>query len=139
VSRYLILTHKTALSSELQQQVGALVAQDPSSEFAILVPELHDLDFTWEGETVDVADQRAQAAKSLLEESLNARVIRAVVGSSDPLHAIGDELQTNPGYDTIVICTLPPGVSRWLHLDLVHQAERKFGLPIVHVVVHSHT
>jgi hypothetical protein len=26
---------------------------------------------------------------------------------------------------TLVICTLPPGISRWLKLDLVHRAERK--------------
>ena len=50
---------------------------------------------------------------------------------------IADELSAQPAYDTLVICTLPPGVSRWLRLDLVHQAERKFGLPIIHVVAHS--
>jgi hypothetical protein len=129
VSRYLIVTHKTAFSAELRDKVGELLARDASAEFAILVP--------WDDESVDDAGWRAESARSLLEETLNARVVRTSVGPSDPLRAIGDELSAHPGYDTLVICTLPPGASRWLRLDLVHQAERKFGLPIIHVVAHS--
>jgi hypothetical protein len=137
VSRYLIVTYQTAFSAELREKVAELMAGDTTAEFAIVLPDPHSVDFTWEGETVDIANQRAQAAKSLLEDKLNAKVTRAVVGSSDPLRAIGDELGSQPAYDTLVICTLPPGVSRWLHLDVVHHAERKFGLPTIHVVAHS--
>jgi 2Fe-2S iron-sulfur cluster binding domain len=36
-----------------------------------------------------------------------------------------------------VVCTLPPGISRWLKLDLVHRAERKFGLRVIHVVAEA--
>jgi hypothetical protein len=97
---------------------------------------LPSLDYSWEGEVVDVASQRAESARLLLEENLNAKVIRTTVGSSDPLRAIGDELSAHPEYDTLLICTLPPGVSRWLHLDLVHQA-KKFHLPVTHVVAHT--
>jgi hypothetical protein len=43
----------------------------------------------------------------------------------------------HPGYDTLVICTLPPGISRWLKLDLVHRAERKFGPRVIHVVAEA--
>jgi hypothetical protein len=137
VSRYLVVTHKTAFSTELRQKVGELVATDAGAEFAILVPELQGLDYSWEGENVDVASQRAESARVLLEETLNAKVVRTAVGSPDPLRAIGDELQAHPGYDRLVICTLPPGASRWLRLDLVHQAERKFHIPVTHVVAHS--
>src|SRR5262245_38886095 len=136
MSRYLIVTHKTAFSSELREKIGELVAEEASAEFAILVPEEHNLDYSWEGESVDVASQRAESARLLLAERLNAKVIRTTVGSSDPLRAIGDELRAHPGYDTLLICTLPPGVSRWLHLDLVHQA-KKYRLPVIHVVAHS--
>jgi hypothetical protein len=117
--------------------VTALVAEDPAAEFAILVPEAPDLAFTWEGETVDVARQRGEAAKAVFEETAGARVVRTAVGASDPLQAIADELGSHHTYDTLVICTLPLGVSRWLKLDVVHQAERKFGLPVVHVVGHA--
>ena len=137
MSRYLIVTHQTALSPDLQRKVSALVAEDPAAEFAVLVPEAPGLSFTWEGETVDVARHRAEAAKTLLEETARARVFRTAVGAPDPLQAITDELLMHPGYDALVICTLPPGISRWLKLDLVHRAERKFGLRVIHVVAET--
>jgi hypothetical protein len=136
MSRYLVVTHQTALSPDLQRRVRALVTEDPAAEFAVLVPEAPRLP-TWEGETVDVAGQRAEAAKTLLEETAQARVVRTAVGAPDPLQAITDELRTHPGYETLVICTLLPGISRWLKLDLLHRAERKFGLRVIHVVAEA--
>lgn len=137
MSRYLVVTHQTALSPDLQRTVRALVAQDPAAEFAVLVPEAPGVATTWEGETVDVARQRAEAAKTILEERAAARVFRASVGAPEPLQAIADELRMQPDYDALIICTLPPGISRWLRLDLVHRAERKFGLRVIHVVAGS--
>lgn len=138
MSKYLIITHQTALSPDLQSEVRALIAGDPDAEFAVLVPEAPGVAITWEGETVDVARHRAEAAQTLLEETAGARVFRTAVGAPDPLQAISDELRTHPGYSTLVICTLPPGISRWLKLDLVHRAERKFGLRVIHVVAAAH-
>ena len=137
MSRYLVVAHQTALSSALHRKVSALVAEDHAAEFAVLVPEAPGPPLTWEGETVDVARQRAEAARTLLEEKAQARVVRIAVGAPEPLQAITDELRAQPGYDTLVICTLPPGVSRWLRLDLVHRAERKFGLRVIHVVAEA--
>jgi hypothetical protein len=137
MSRYLVVAHQTALSPDLQRKVRALIAEDPAAEFAVLVPEAPGVPLTWEGETVDVAAQRAEASRTLLEETAGARVFRTAVGAPEPLQAIADELRKHPGYDTLVICTLPPGVSRWLKLDLVHRAERKFGLRVIHVVAEA--
>ncbi|PYO57019.1 MAG: hypothetical protein DMD83_11420 [Candidatus Rokuibacteriota bacterium] len=137
MSRYLVVTHQTALSPDLQRTVRGLVAEDPAAEFAVLVPELPGPGFTWEGETVDVARQRAEAARTLLEETARARVFRTAVGAPEPLQAIADEVLAHPGYDTLVICTLPPGISRWLKLDLLHRAERRFGLRVIHVVAEA--
>ena len=137
MSKYLVVTHRTALSPALQQKVRALVAEDGAAEFGVLVPEAPGGTTTWEGETIDGAKQRADAAKTLLEETAQARVFRTAVGAPDPLQAIKDELLAQPGYETLVICTLPPGVSRWLKLDLVHRAERKFGLRVIHVVAEA--
>lgn len=137
MSRYLVVTHQTALSPELQRKVGDLVTGEPEAEFAILVPEAHTQDFSWEGEFVDVARQRADSVAEHLKSSVGARVVRTAVGSSDPLQAIADELRHHPDYGTLVICTFPPGVSRWLRMDVVHHAERKFGLPVIHVVAQA--
>jgi hypothetical protein len=137
MARYLVVTHQTALSPELQRRVAALVAEDPAAEFTVLVPEAPGSTFTWEGETVDVTRHRAEATKTVLEARAGARVVRTAVGPSDPLQAITDELRSHPGYDCLVICTLPPGISRWLKLDLLHRAERKFGLRVLHVVAEA--
>jgi len=139
MSKYLVVTHRTALSPDLQRRVSALVEQDPSAEFAVLVPEAPGALTTWEGETIDAAKQRAEAAKTLLEENARARVVHTAVGDPDPLQAITDELRAHPGYAGLVICTFPPGVSRWLKMDLVHRAERKFHLPVIHVVAEAST
>ena len=137
MSRYLVVTHQTAFSPDLHRKVRALISEDPAAEFAVLVPETPGPTFTWEGETVGGAKQRAEAAKTLLEETVAARVLWATPGAPEPLQAITDELRMHPGYDVLVICTLPPGVSRWLKLDLVHRAERKFGLRVIHVVAEA--
>lgn len=136
MSRYLIVTHLTALSPELHGEVGKLIAGDPAAEFTVLVPE-QEAEHSWEGEPVDVAGRQAEAAAAHLTSKVGARVVRTTVGVSDPLQAIADEIADNAGYTTLVICTLPLGASRWLRRDIVHHAARKFGLPIVHVVAHG--
>jgi hypothetical protein len=47
--------------------------------------------------------------------------------------AIRDALRGHV-FDGIILSTLPPGVSRWLKLDLPHRVERDFGVPVTHVV-----
>jgi hypothetical protein len=137
MSRFLIVAHHTALTRELQDKVRALAAGDRAAEFTILVPEDPEQNYSWEGESVDVAQQRADIASEVLQESTGVHIARAVVGVDDPLKAIEDELGSHPGYDGIVICTLPLGISRWLRMDVIHQATRKFGLPVAHVVAHA--
>jgi len=59
------------------------------------------------------------------------------VGSHQPLDAIAAGLDQGP-FDEIILSTLPPGVSRWLKLDLPHRVERSFGLPVAHVQAEEH-
>ena len=136
MARYLVVAHQTAESPEIIEKVQALAREDDAAEFAILVPATpvqHLL--TWvEGEADAVAQDKANAAKLRFETEAQAKVSRATVGDASPILGIEDELREHPGYyDTLVICTLPPGVSRWLGLDLPHQAKR-FGLPVIHVI-----
>ena len=136
MTHYLVVAHQTATSAELLQRVSELAAFDPETIFTVLVPAtpvVHLL--TWEeGETNQIARQRAEEARERFEGS-GLNVAQAKVGDGSPLLAIGDELRAHPGeYDAVVLSTLPPGLSRWLRLDVHHQAERKFGLPVIHVV-----
>lgn len=137
MSRNLIVTHQTASSPELIAQVREVLEKDVAAEFAILVPELPTETVSWEGETVDAAEQRAEAAKWMLVQTLAAQVTRTAVGVSNPLDAIAQELAMHPDYDGLIICTLAPGLSRWLQLDLVHHAQRQFQLPVTHVIAQT--
>jgi hypothetical protein len=134
VSRYLIVTHQTARSPELQRKVADLIAEDSSAEFAILVPESATHDLSWEGEHIDVARQQAEAAQEVLTNNTGAKVVRTTAGVADPLKAIEAELKGHKDYDKLVICTLPVGRSRWLRRDIIHNAQKRFGLPVIHVI-----
>ncbi len=124
MTHYLVVAHQTATSAELLQCVVELAAFDPATVFTVLVPAtplVHLL--TWEeGETNEIARQRAEEARERFEGS-GLNVAQAKVGDGSPLLAIGDELRAHPEeYDAVVLSTLPPGVSRWLRLDVHHLA-----------------
>lgn len=76
--------------------------------------------------------RRAQAEAEAARQALEAQgipIALAKAGDVSPLLA-------HPGeYQAIVLATLPPGLSRWLRLDVHSQAER-FGLPVIHVIAH---
>jgi hypothetical protein len=136
MTSYLVVAHQTATSYELLEQVSRLALDDNNATFTILVPATPvDHLLTWEeGETREIAQKHAELAKALFE-SRGLRVARTQVGDDSPILAIDDELRQSPGeYDAIVLSTFPPGVSRWLRMDVHQQAERKYGMPVVHVV-----
>jgi hypothetical protein len=137
VSRYLIVTHQTARSPELQQKVADLIAEDPNAEFAILVPESAPHDLSWEGEHIDVARQQAEASQHVLSQNVGAKIVRTTAGVEDPLKAIEAELKGHKDYDKLLICTLPVGRSRWLRRDVIRNAQKRFGLPVIHVIAQA--
>ena len=139
MSRYLVVAHQTATSPELLDRMSQVAANDPDAVFTLLVPAtpVPHLLVWYEGETRDIARQKAEEAKALFEKN-GLNVARAGIGDSSPLLAIEDELRARPDeYDTIVLSTLPPGISRWLRLDVHSQAEGRFNLPVVHVVAQA--
>ena len=136
IAHYLVVAHQTSTSPELLQRVSELASDDPHTTFTILVPATpvaHLL--TWEeGETQTIARNRAEKARTLFEEQ-GVQVEGTKVGDASPLLAIDDELRAQPQqYDGIVLSTLPAKISRWLRLDVHNQSERKFGIPVIHVV-----
>ncbi len=136
--RYLVVAHQTATSPELQRQVTRIVKEDASAEFAILVPASTHTGSQFaidESGAREAARERAHEAAAMLEQT-GATVVRTAAGSRYPYDAIADELRDRPGYEALVICTLPAGISRWLHQDLQHKAEH-FGLPVIHVTAQS--
>jgi hypothetical protein len=55
------------------------------------------------------------------------------LGDNDPVNA-ALEAWDPMRYDEIVVCTLPPGESTWLHIDLPHRLRRLTDATVQHVV-----
>ena len=139
--RILILANQTASSPELTNAIREIIKKDAATEFVLLVPAtpVEDLLDWQDGDNEAVAKRTAQTAKEHLE-GVGANVIRTEVGDPSPVKAIEDELQRHEEkYDGIVISTLPLQRSRWVALDQPRRIERRFKLPVIHVVGHSVT
>lgn len=139
--RFLVLANQTASSPELTSAVREIIKKDVDTEFVLLVPAtpVEDLLDWQDGDSQTVAKRTAQTAKEHLE-GVGARVIRTEVGDPSPVKAIEDELQHHQEkYDQILISTLPLQRSRWVALDQPRRIERRFKLPVTHIVGHSVT
>ena len=139
--RYLVLANQTASSPELSNAVREIVEKERDAEFVLLVPAtpVEDLLDWQDGDNQSIAKRTAQAAKEHLA-GLGAKVVRTEVGDPSPVKAIEDELQGHQEkYKAILISTLPLQRSRWVALDQPRRIERRFKLPVIHVVGHSVT
>ena len=139
--RILILANQTASSPELTDAVQEIIKKDAATEFVLLVPAtpVEDLLDWQDGDSEAVAKRTAQTAKEHLE-GVGAKIIRTEVGDPSPVKAIEDELQRHEEtYHGILISTLPLQRSRWVALDQPRRIERRFKLPVTHVVGHSVT
>lgn len=131
--RYLVVSNQTLSSEALVAKVRSCLAVGPC-RFHVVVPATHTHDhLTWtEGRDRALARQRLDAALARLRD-LGAEV-DGEVGDARPLDAMADALRDLPPVDEIILVTLPPGFSRWLHQDLPHRAQRTFRAPVTHLV-----
>jgi hypothetical protein len=156
VGSYLIVFDGPLGGDQLVTEIRRRVAREPSS-FLVLVPvpaspkERRDalaMAASLEGGLLrsDMPSRADQEHESLERGSrgrleLLMREIRAAGGDADgwlvahdPLEAIGGQLRVRP-FDEIIVATRPSGMSKWLHRDLAHRVERKFGLPVKNVTL----
>ena len=131
--RYLVVSNQTLSSEALVEKVRSCLAAGPC-RFHVVVPATHGRDhLTWtEGHDRAIAHDRLEGALERLR-GLGAEA-DGEVGDARPMDAIADALLGAPGFDEIILVTLPPGVSRWLRQDLPHRAERTFRIPVTHLV-----
>ena len=135
MSRVLVVANETVGAEELLAEIRR-IEDRRSSTFHVLAPAVpgqHGLG-TWNQEgAIEHAQERLDHMLAVLgAEGLDAT---GHVGDMVPLAAIEDALRTFPA-DMIVISTHPVARSRWLKKDLIEQARKKFGRPVVHVVSH---
>jgi hypothetical protein len=130
VHRYLVVANQTLGGTHLLSLLREL-AEQPSS-FHVLVPATPPRDRLWtEAEARAIARRRLDDAL----ERFRSVGIEATgeVGDERPLQAIDDALE-GEDFDEIVLSTFPPGMSKWLRLDLPHRVEATYGLPVRHVI-----
>ncbi len=134
--RYLVVSNQTLSSEALVDKIRSCLAAGPC-RFHVVVPATHTHDhLTWtEGRDRAIAKQRLDDALDRFR-AMGAEA-DGEVGDARPLDAIGDAMRDQPPFDEIILITLPPGVSRWLHQDLPHRARRTFRLPLTHLVAET--
>lgn len=132
MKRVLIVANRTAGGRHLRDEVKRRVAREPHSFFLVVPPSPphHTMTFT-EGEALAEARERLERALASLRE-LGAD-IEGIVGVSRPMDAVAEVLWTR-SFDEIIVSTLPHAISRWLRIDLPHRVEKRFGIPVTHVV-----
>jgi pentose-5-phosphate-3-epimerase len=130
--RYLVVGNQTLQSARLLRELRTCQADGPCS-FHLLVPAAnpHVHAFWTEGEAHAVAEERLETAIAhLAGEGVAAT---GSVGDGNPIAAVTD-LLLREQFDAVIVSTLPPGLSRWIHQDLPRRLERRIALPVSHVI-----
>jgi hypothetical protein len=136
MSRYLVVAHQTARSAELREQLCRIAAADEDARFVLVVPAtpIRHLLVWEEGETLEFARRCARDACAELSAA-GLRMAGCRVGDGDPLLAVADAVADHPDCTAVIVSTLPPGMSRWLRLNLINRARRLLrGRRLIHVV-----
>jgi hypothetical protein len=115
--RILVVANRTASTPLLLDAVRRRAAEGPCT-FALLIP--------YEPRK-GAADWTYATAKPLLEREAGGPV-DGILGEADPFESVKSALQ-DPGFDEVIISTLPKRVSEWLRRDLPHRVG-KLGVPV---------
>jgi hypothetical protein len=118
--RILIVANRTAATPLLMDAVRKR-AEESASTFALLIPD---------EPRKGGADWTLETAIPLLERAAGGPV-EGIVGEKDPYEAVVSALR-DPGFDEVIVSTLPRRVSEWLRRDLPHRIE-KLGVPVTTV------
>jgi hypothetical protein len=131
--RYLVVANQTIAEAPLAEAIAARLRAG-NCEFFIVVPATppHEL-LTWtDGGARSIAKRRLAEAIAVLR-ACDASV-DGEAGDPSPVVAAADALRRGPAYDEIIVSTFPPGVSRWLKMDLPSRLARMSRLPVCHLI-----
>jgi hypothetical protein len=153
MSRYLVIANQTAGGEQLRDE---LRRRATDATFFVLVPAMPvkgvsvptEMGAGDTGIPASVLDDAlsVQADRDAKAEMANhARLTQLIaqikadggvadgeVGPTDVLQGIA-EIQDRGPFDEIIISTLPPGISRWLRMDVPSRVQRRFGVPVTTV------
>jgi hypothetical protein len=131
MNRILVIANETVESELLAHAIRAKEA----SQVLIVAPALNGRVRHWTSDddaAYAAADERLR--RSLDRLAASGIPANGMVGDADPLQAAADALRVFPA-EELVVATHPEGRSNWLARGVVERARRRFGLPVVHLVV----
>ena len=131
--RVLALVSEPVSGAALKQVIGRDRAE--AAEVLVVAPALNSPLRFWTSDS-DEAIARAEEVAQESAERMEEEGVDAVgdTGESDPLLALQDALQTFDA-DEIVLFTHPEGQRNWGEEGVVEEAERRFELPVHHLLV----
>ncbi len=131
--KILVLTSEPVEGDLIRAAVGEEAAD---SEVMVVSPALHDSPVRFWASDSDEAIARAQHVQEETVERLEEEGVDAAgdTGESDPIVALEDALATFDA-DRIVVFTHPDDQRAYREEQLTEEAERRFGIPVVHSVV----
>ena len=115
--RILIVANRTASTPALLDAVRKRAGEGPT-RFGLLIPD---------EPRKGGADWTLETARPLVERAAGGTV-EGIVGEADPFEAVQSALR-DPGFDEVIVSTLPKRVSGWLRRDLP-QRIMKLGVPV---------
>ena len=148
--RYLVVANQTLDSDELAALVRERTAEGPC-EFWLVVPATPVKDLASNAMPVPMPVMGGvltvpgppEEARRLAQMNLDAAVkklsaaganVKGAVADPDPVRAVAEAVSSRE-FDEIIVFTLPPRLSRWLHQDLPTRLQHEFHLPVTDVVV----
>lgn len=130
--RYLVVANQTLVGEHLLETLREKVAEGPCSVH-VLVPATAD-PAAWSYTHEDaVSAARSRLESAIARFSTLGVEVDGEVGDERVVDAISDACGQG-SYDEVILSTLPPGISRWLGLDVISRVERGCSLPVTHVI-----
>ena len=132
--RYLVVANQTLAGPNLGQALVELAQAGPAA-FHFVVPTTPP-----PGAWTTWSDERAtQEARDRLELMLRfarhlSDAVSGSLGDIDPALAAQEAVRQYGPFDAVIVATHPPGVSRWLKIDVLSRVRSATGLPVSHVV-----
>jgi hypothetical protein len=116
--RVLVVANRTAGAPLLLEAVRKRADEGPCT-FALLIPN---------EPRKGAADWTLETAIPLLSRAAGGPV-EGIVGEADPFEAVKSALRQQPGFDEVILSTLPKRVSEWIRRDLPHRVVT-LGVPV---------
>ena len=126
----LVVANRTAATPALLDAVRARSEESPA-RFHLVVPD-PEHDHLRHPHDHSAGDKVLALALPLIREAAGGHADGSVSIRHDPMDAIEETLRAGE-FDEIILSTLPPHVSRWLHLDLPSRVAH-LGLPLTTVI-----